>query len=98
MRSLATKGDFVAHPYPVTPFHGDYLHHADLAAAASARAVQTPVGNLRIAARGRLAQIHPEGSVPDADWEVEATEVDAAELVGAALCFMNGWLASPWVA
>ena len=25
------------HPYPVTPFHGDYLHHADLAEAAKAR-------------------------------------------------------------
>ncbi len=97
MRSLATKGDFVAHPYPVTPFHGDYLHHADLAAAASARAVQTPVGNLKIAARGRLAQIHPEWSVPDADWDVEVTEVDAAELVASAMFSMNGWLAPPWV-
>ena len=31
------KDDFVLHPYPVTPFHGDYLHHADLAAAAKTR-------------------------------------------------------------
>ena len=37
MRVLAAQGDFIAHPYPVTPFHGDYLHHADLATAAMAR-------------------------------------------------------------
>ena len=27
--------DFRRHPYPVTPFHADYFHHADLAAAAN---------------------------------------------------------------
>ena len=37
MRELAAQGDVVLHPYPVTPFHGDYLHHADLAAAAKTR-------------------------------------------------------------
>jgi hypothetical protein len=26
MRALAAQADFVPHPYPVTPFHGDYLH------------------------------------------------------------------------
>src|SRR5580704_353535 len=31
--------DFVVHPYPVTPFHGDYLYHADLAEAARARLI-----------------------------------------------------------
>jgi hypothetical protein len=40
------------HPYPVTPFHADYLHHADRAEAARAAiAVQTiakPVGQIEI--------------------------------------------------
>src|SRR5262249_9160624 len=27
-------GDVVLHPYPVTPLHGDYLYHVDLAGAA----------------------------------------------------------------
>jgi hypothetical protein len=97
MRALAIHDDFVAHPYPVTPFHGDYLHHADLVAAASARFAQTPADNLKIAARGRLAQSRPEWSVGDADWDVEVTEVDAAELVASAMFSMNGWLAPPWV-
>jgi hypothetical protein len=29
--------DVILHPYPVTPLHGDYLHHVDLAEAAKAR-------------------------------------------------------------
>src|SRR5262245_14477368 len=38
VRELEGKsGDIVAHPYPVTPLHGDYLHHLDLAEAAKAR-------------------------------------------------------------
>ena len=38
VRDLAGKGgDFVAHPYPVTPFNGDYLHYVDLAETAKAR-------------------------------------------------------------
>jgi hypothetical protein len=66
MQALAAQGDFIAHPYPVTPFHGDYLHHADLAAAAMARfsLAESPIGGLKIAARGSLAQSHPESVRP----------------------------------
>jgi hypothetical protein len=36
-RELAAAGGFVFHPYPVTPFHGDYLYHADRVEAAKAQ-------------------------------------------------------------
>src|SRR5262245_19885513 len=99
MRALAAQSDFIAHPYPVTPFHGDYLHHADLAAAAMARFSigEAPVGDLKILARGGLAQSHPDWSARDADWDAEVAEVDAAELVASAMFSVNGWLAPPWV-
>src|SRR5215813_7578980 len=99
MRALAAQRNFIPHPYPVTPFHGDYLHHADLAAAAMARFSigKAPVGDLKIAARGALAQSHPDWSARDADWDAEVDEVDAAELVASAMFSMNGWLAPPWV-
>src|ERR1043166_3762486 len=29
----ASNSDVILHPYPVTPWHGDYLHHVDLAEA-----------------------------------------------------------------
>src|SRR5215510_2860927 len=34
-------GDVVLHPYPVTPLHGDYLYHVDLAGVAKARFSRT---------------------------------------------------------
>ena len=42
LRGLAGRGDFVFHPYPVTPFHGDYLVHADRAEAEKARLLALP--------------------------------------------------------
>jgi hypothetical protein len=98
MRALAAQSNFIPHPYPVTPFHGDYLHHADLAAAAVARFSigEAPVGDLKIAARGGLARSHPEWSARDADWDAEVDEVDAAALVASAKFSVNGWLAPPW--
>jgi len=99
MRALAAQGDFIAHPYPVTPFHGDYLHHADLAAAAMARfsALEGRVGELKIVAQGRLAQRHPDWSAHRPDWNAIVMEVDVGELVASAMFSVNGWLAPPWV-
>lgn len=104
VRDLAGKpGEFIFHPYPVTPFHGDYLHHADLAEAAKARYSDTAAGpsaavsKLKIKANGRLAQSHPDWSAQDADWDVEVIEIDAAALVASATLAVNGWLAPPWV-
>src|SRR6516164_7714103 len=64
---IAGKQDFVFHPYPITPFHGDYLYHADLAEAAKARflrtATPTPAApaNLRVKASGALQHlVRPE--------------------------------------
>ena len=80
-------------------FRSDYLHHADLAAAAAARvsASETSRGDLKIAARGSRAQKHPEWSAHDGNWDAEVTEVDAGELVTSAMFAVNGWLAPPWV-
>jgi hypothetical protein len=99
IRELAGQSDLVLHPYPVTPFHGDYLYHADLAAAAKARFSEgeAAAGDVKIKASGRLARSHPDWSTRDTDWDVELTEVDAAELMASATFAMNGWLAPPWV-
>jgi hypothetical protein len=104
IRALNGKpGDFIFHPYPVTPFHGDYLHHVDLAEAAKARfadvagELSPAVGKLKIKASGRLAQSYPDWSAQDADWDAEVIEIDAAEFVASATLAVNGWLAPPWV-
>ena len=99
VRGLAGQSDIVAHPYPVTPMQGDYLHHVDLAAAAKARFSDgdASVGDLKVKAAGSLAQSHPEWSAHDIDWDIEVVEIDAARLMDAATLAVNGWLAPPWV-
>ena len=99
IRALAASGEFISHPYPVTPFHGDYLHHADLAAAAKARfsGADVPVAGVKIKARGALARNHPDWSAPETDWDAEAAEVGADQLMATATFAVNGWLTPPWV-
>jgi hypothetical protein len=105
VRDIAGKGaDFILHPYPVTPFHGDYLHHSDLAAAAKTRlsgGAHSPLRasrSLKVRARGELATrlVRRDGSTHDADWDAEVEDIDAASLVAAATVTMNGWIGPPW--
>lgn len=97
----AAGGDVVLHPYPVTPFHGDYLYYADLAEAAQAKVSGAPKGpplsGLRIKASGRAAQSHPAWTATGTDWDIDVYEVDAADLVAAAMQPTNGWFGPPWV-
>ncbi len=56
VRAVAAEArDLIVHPYPVTPFHGDYLDYADLAEAARARLTSasadppaTPAGEVAV--------------------------------------------------
>ena len=106
LRDMAGRGgDFVFHPYPVTPFHGDYLDHVDLAEAAKARVlgdVAEPASfprSLRVAAEGPLGQslVRPEWTTQDSDWDAAIEETDAAQLVASSLLAVNGWLGPAWV-
>ena len=100
VRELAQpRDDFTLHPYPITPMHGDYLYHADLAAAAKAQLAEgdAPLGALRVKASQSFARNQPAWSAAGADWDIEVAEVDAAELVAAATFAVNGWLAPPWL-
>jgi len=75
-------GDFVFHPYPVTPFHSDYLYHADLALAAKelwiSRARRTPQSQAK-------------------QRDVAVTAIDARTLEAQAMAVLNGWLGPPWL-
>jgi hypothetical protein len=67
---------YTFHPYPVTPYHGDYLHHGDLAEVARARA--TTPGPARPGLR-----IRPDG--PEAERLVAGRVADAAATAEARL-------------
>ena len=105
MAARAGGRGVIVHPYPVTPFHGDYLHHADLAEAAIARFVAggadaSPSGGhgLKVRAEGALAQnlIRPEWRTEGADWDAAIAEVGARDLVTSATVALNGWLGPSW--
>ncbi len=97
VRELGSQQGFILHPYPVTPLHGDYLHHFDLAAAAKARlsADGAALPQPKIKASGSFAQNHPQWS--ENDWDAEIVEVDAAQSLAAEMFSVNGRLGPPWL-
>ncbi len=103
VREIAGRhAQFRFHPYPITPYDGDYLYHADLADAARAQFGSEPAGapeRLQVRASTKLAKSlvpeswHARGSA----WDVAIDEVDAADLVASSTMATNGWIAPPWL-
>jgi hypothetical protein len=96
------RGEVVFHPYPVTPFQGDYLDHIDLAEAARARILDIPPRTLprRVSVRGDVGAsrlVPADWLAGRADWEVAIEEVDASALLDAASTQINGSLGPPWL-
>jgi hypothetical protein len=81
-RRLSEQRDgFILHPYPVTPFHADYLQHADLADAAKMRVLEATAAA-------------PEPAV--AITEVDAAGLLAADLTDVAGWLGPPWVKSGW--
>jgi hypothetical protein len=100
LRALSTgKTDAIVHPYPVTPYHGDYVQHVDLAAALRRRLEHDASGpGPRVRAGGKLAEVLRAAGVRVAGAEADAVleEVPLRELVAAQVTELNGWSAPPW--
>lgn len=102
---LAAKHGFVFAPYPVTPYHPDYLAHADLAAAARQAAAPSAggssTGNLVVTAGepaaaallGTSATAVPAG----AGWDVRVETVSLRDLLAAHATRFAGWIGPPWL-
>lgn len=106
IRSMAARtgtNDFTFHPYPITPWHGDYLSHADRAEEARQRvlnvAAAAPAVAVQVRADGALAKslISTEMTTKGAEWDVTIEDVDVAGLVAAETVILNGWLGPRWV-
>ena len=96
--------DFVIHPYPVTPYHADYLHHFDLAQQARARLAagggDGDAGrSIRIRARGPLAQalLPARWRAQGSEWDATLEEIDVNQLEAANGIALGAWSAPPWV-
>jgi hypothetical protein len=105
VHDMAGKTGFVFHPYPVTPFHGDYLYYADLAEAAKARFLHLPAeitapprASPKVNAGDALRNlVRPEWIAEGSQWDAAIEEVSAADLVASSMTSVNGWLGPPWV-
>ncbi len=91
----------VFHPYPVTPFHADYLRHLDRVADAKAAlgAESAAVSPLKVRAVGRraVAAAGARWSLASEDWDVSLEEVPLDPLLAADRIEINGWTGPPWV-
>jgi hypothetical protein len=100
-KSLGAAPDvFVPHPYPITPYHADFLEHFDLVEAARqayAAAPAIPGGGLRLRPRsplaGRLVKTPAKGN----DWDAAIEEIDTEALLAAHGVSLGGWLGPPWL-
>jgi hypothetical protein len=99
----ATSEGLVAHPYPVTPLHGDYLHHVDLAETVKRRvygdgSARPTVDGLKVKAGGSAQTVVPaEWRVQDGDWDAEVVEVTLASLIDPERFAINGWQGPPGI-
>jgi hypothetical protein len=95
-----TSAGYIFHPYPITPYHADYLHHLDLVEAAkeavlSARSSQA---SMKVGARGMIAEAIVRahwGVAADADIILETTSV--SDLLATSDVRFNGWTEPPWL-
>jgi hypothetical protein len=99
---MADRPGFTFHPYPVTPFHGDYLYHVDRAETAKARirlgTVVKPPSDPTVRAEGALASlVRAEWRTDAPNWDIAIEAVDAAGLIASAQTSLNGWLGPPWL-
>lgn len=102
-------GRYVVHPYPVLPYHADYLEHADLAERAirhvhggSVNGVTVEQATLSIAPQGPLAEDAMKGLWPPArtNWEATLAAIDVGDLLMAQGQGLAGvsvpWLKEGW--
>ncbi|HEX9525665.1 MAG TPA: hypothetical protein VF949_22010, partial [Reyranella sp.] len=95
-RGLATAPDVVAHAYPITPYHADYLDHVDRVPDSSRGfAEEAKVSPLRIRAEsdGLLAGAERSDGVA---WDVGVREVAVDALKRDASVTFNAWPGPPW--
>lgn len=100
------EGSYVFHPYPVTPYHWDYLHHFDRVEAAKALSQRPAVSDQRAAApalnvraRGPLAEhlVRSRWQGAAEGGAVTLEEIPLDDLLSAHATSLNGWLGPPWL-
>jgi hypothetical protein len=97
-------GELIVHPYPVTPLHGDFLYHLDIAEAAKSKlldAASSPpfTAAFRVRASDEFAKslLPPSWNIAGAEWDAEVAGVSIADLIRTARTEINGWSGPSWL-
>jgi hypothetical protein len=94
------SGGFVFHPYPVTPYHADYLHHLDRVEAAidAIGGASAPARSEKIGAKGRVAEtiVRAKWTLAAESSDIVLEEVPVDELLASTGVPFDGWSGPPW--
>jgi len=104
IRTLARKPGYAFHPYPVTPYHRDYLVHADLAQAAQRDHASAPRAGAPpqraiavIASDETAARLLGAGAArASTAWDARVETIDIDELLARNSIRFAGWVGPPW--
>src|SRR5262245_38331798 len=103
LRALVrAQGAWVVHPYPVTPFHADFVDHFDLVETArkKLRPVDGDIGAtpIRVRAAGRTADLVRSAGLRPANgaWDASLEEVSLRSLLAGQESRVNGRPWPPW--
>jgi hypothetical protein len=108
MLSVLAEGatTYVFHPYPVTPYHGDYLYHFDRVEALKVQYLQRPTGRraashppLTVRGHGALAVqlVRPQWQRLEQAWDATLEEIDVETLLSSHTSSLNGWQGPAWL-
>jgi hypothetical protein len=95
---------YVFFPYPVTPFHADYLEQFDLAESAR-RQFESRTGkgpsppSLKLRVKGKLAEalVPAMWRTAGRAWDATLETVGVEDLVAPSRISLDGWLGPPWI-
>jgi hypothetical protein len=93
---LAAPPDVVMHPYPITPYHADYLGHADRVSPGKAARTPTRATAPTFRSGVDLSLLSPQARVQATDWDVSLDETSVSALLIDAGVGFNDWPAPPW--
>ena len=93
---LDAPPDVVIHPYPITPYHADYLGHADRLPPGRATREPTDADAPTFRASAGLSLLSPQVRVQATDWDMSLDETSVSALLIDAGVGFNDWPAPPW--
>jgi hypothetical protein len=95
VRALGSRAPFIAHPWPITPYHDDYVLQYDLAERARERAAGTAP---TVRATGALAKALASSGISVSDGaDAVIEEITLPSLLDGVETRLGGWHGPPWL-